>query len=163
MTVVDAVARLRLADARATGAAGEALGRLVAGGDVIALVGELGAGKTSFTRGLAIGAGVDPDDVASPTFALVNEYRGRLAVAHADLYRLERERELDEIGWDELVERRDAVVVVEWADRFARRLPADHLRVTLAYDGDARALEAAATGPRARALLDRWQAAGLGG
>jgi tRNA threonylcarbamoyladenosine biosynthesis protein TsaE len=148
--------RLPLADVRATAAAGEALGQLVAGGDVIALVGELGAGKTSFTRGLAIGAGVDPDDVASPTFALVNEYAGRIAIAHADLYRLELERELDEIGWDDFVERRDAAVVIEWADRFPHRLPADHLRVTLAYDGDARVLEAVATGPRASALLDAW-------
>lgn len=150
--------RLPLADARATAAAGEALGQLVAGGDVIALVGDLGAGKTSFTRGLAIGAGVDPDDVASPTFALVNEYRGRIAVAHADLYRLERERELDEIGWDDLVERRDAAVVIEWADRFAHRLPPDHLRITLAYDGDARVLETTASGPRAHALLEAWDA-----
>lgn len=153
--------RLPLPDARATAAAGEALGQLVAGGDVIALVGELGAGKTSFTRGLALGAGVDPDDVASPTFALVNEYRGRIAVAHADLYRLERERELDEIGWDDLVERRDAAVVIEWADRFAHRLPVDHLRITLAYDGEARVLEAAATGPRASALLDAWAAVAI--
>lgn len=152
------MSRRPLADAVATAAAGEALGRVVRGGDVIALVGELGAGKTSFTRGLAIGAGVDPDDVASPTFALVNEYAGRVALAHADLYRLERERELDEIGWDDLVERRDAVVVIEWADRFARRLPADHLRITLAYDGDARALEAMATGPRSAALLASWLA-----
>lgn len=151
--------RLPLPDVGATAAAGEALGRLVAGGDVIALVGELGAGKTSFTRGLALGAGVDPDDVASPTFALVNEYEGRVAVAHADLYRLERERELDEIGWDDLVERRDAVIVIEWADRFAHRLPADHLRVTLAYDGVARVLDAVATGPRSQALLARWHTA----
>ena len=150
--------RLPLPDAGATAAAGLALGRLVGGGDVVALVGELGAGKTSFTRGLALGAGVEPDDVASPTFALVNEYAGRIAVAHADLYRLERERELDEIGWDDLIERRDAAVVIEWADRFPHRLPDDHLRVTLAYDGDARVLEAVATGPRAAALLDRWAA-----
>lgn len=154
--------RLPLADAGATAAAGEALGRLVAGGDVIALVGELGAGKTSFTRGLAIGAGVDPGDVASPTFALVNEYRGRIAVAHADLYRLERERELDEIGWDDLMERRDAAVVIEWADRFTHRLPPDHLRITLAYDGEARVLEATASGPRSSALLATWTSVAAG-
>ena len=150
--------RLSLADAGATMAAGEALGRLIAGGDVIALVGELGAGKTSFTRGLAIGAGVDADEVASPTFALVNEYRGRIAVAHADLYRLERERELDEIGWDDLVERRDAAVVIEWADRFPRRLPAEHLHIVFIYDGDARVLDATASGARATALLAAWSA-----
>lgn len=147
----------RLADAAATAAVGEALGRLVSGGDVIALIGELGAGKTTFARGLAGGAGVAVEDVASPTFALVNEYRGRVIVSHADLYRLERERELDDIGWDELSARGDAVVLVEWADRFAHRMPRDHLRVLLAHDdGDTRTLAAEATGPRAAALLAAW-------
>ncbi len=149
---------MKLADADATAAAGEALGRLVQGGDVIALIGELGAGKTTFARGLAGGAGVPVEDVASPTFALVNEYRGgRVLVVHADLYRIERERELDEIGWDELAGRGDAVVLVEWADRFARRMPRDHLRVHLAHaDGGGRTLEVEARGPRAAALRDAW-------
>lgn len=152
-----------LADAAATAAAGEALGRLLAAGDVVALVGELGAGKTTFSRGLAVGAGVAADDVASPTFALINEYGGgRVAVCHADLYRLERERELDEIGWDDVVARRDAAVVVEWADRFVHRLPRDHLVVTLRHGppgAAGRRLEAVATGPRAQALLAAWAAA----
>ncbi len=162
-----------LADAEATAAAGHALGRLVAGGDVIALVGDLGAGKTSFARGLAAGAGVPAEDVQSPTFALVHEYAGRVAVVHADLYRIERERELDELGWDDVVARRDAAVVVEWADRFPGRLPADHLAITLVHaddggagggsadvgagdDGDGRGLTAVAHGPRAAALLAAW-------
>lgn len=149
---------MKLAGAAATAAAGEALGRRVRGGDVIALVGELGAGKTTFARGLAVGAGVEAEDVASPTFALINEYAGRVAVVHADLYRLERERELDEIGWDEVVARGDAVVLVEWADRFAGRMPRDHLRVELDHDADeeVRTLTAAATGPRSEALLREW-------
>jgi tRNA threonylcarbamoyladenosine biosynthesis protein TsaE len=129
----------------------------VRGGDVIALIGELGAGKTTFARGLATGAGVDPADVASPTFALINEYSGRVVVVHADLYRLERERELDEIGWDDVVARRDAVVLVEWADRFAARMPRDHLRVVLDHAaGDTRTLFAEAHGPRAAALRADW-------
>lgn len=148
---------MKLADSDATAAAGEALGRLVRGGDVIALVGELGAGKTTFARGLAGGAGVAVEDVASPTFALVNEYGGgRVTVVHADLYRLERERELDEIGWDELAARADAVVLVEWADRFAHRMPRDHLAIRLAYDGDGRVLVAEAHGARSAALRDAW-------
>jgi tRNA threonylcarbamoyladenosine biosynthesis protein TsaE len=150
----------RLADATATAAAGAALGRVIAAGDVVALIGELGAGKTCFTRGVALGAGADPDDVQSPTFALVNEYRGRVPIAHADLYRLELERELDEIGWDDTVARRDAAVLVEWADRFPGRLPADHLEVILTYgDDDARMLAARAGGPRSTALLAAWTAA----
>jgi tRNA threonylcarbamoyladenosine biosynthesis protein TsaE len=148
----------RLADAEATEAAGAALGRLVRGGDVVALVGELGAGKTTFARGLAGGAGVAVEDVASPTFALVNEYGGgRVAVVHADLYRLERERELDEIGWDELAARGDAVVLVEWADRFAHRMPRDHLVIRLAYGDDGgRVLAVEAAGARSTALRDAW-------
>jgi tRNA A37 threonylcarbamoyladenosine biosynthesis protein TsaE len=81
-------------------------------------------------------------------------------VVHADLYRLERERELDEIGWDELAARADAVVLVEWADRFAHRMPRDHLLIRLAYaDGGGRVLAAEAaeaTGARSAALRDAW-------
>jgi tRNA threonylcarbamoyladenosine biosynthesis protein TsaE len=147
-----------LADADATEAAGASLGRVVRGGDVIALCGDLGAGKTTFVRGLALGAGADADLVASPTFALVNAYAGRVDIAHLDLYRLERERELDDIGFDELLDRAGAAAVIEWADRFAHRLPRDHLRIELAYAGVARALTATATGPRSAALLTAWAA-----
>lgn len=145
-----------LPDADATEAAGAALGRVVRAGDVVALCGDLGAGKTTFVRGLALGADADAADVASPTFALVNEYAGRVVIAHLDLYRLERERELDDIGFDELLDRPEVAAVIEWADRFAHRLPRDHLRVELAHAGDARALTATATGPRSAALLAAW-------
>ncbi len=152
-----------LAGAEATAAAGEALGRLVEGGDVIALIGDLGAGKTCFTGGLAVGAGVGAEEVASPTFALVNEYRGgRVVVLHADLYRIEQARELDEIGWDDVIGRADAVVVVEWADKFERRLPRDVLRVELAHGdreaADGRRMTVTAGGERSQRLLDRWRA-----
>lgn len=147
-----------LPDAAATEAAGAALGRLVRGGDVVALCGELGAGKTTFVRGLALGAGADPEQVASPTFALVNEYAGPVVIAHLDLYRLERERELDEIGFDELLDRPEVAAVIEWADRFAHRLPRDHLRIELRHVDAARALSATATGPRSAALLAAWTA-----
>jgi tRNA threonylcarbamoyladenosine biosynthesis protein TsaE len=147
-----------LADAAATEAAGAALGRGLRAGDVIALCGDLGAGKTTFVRGLAQGAGAATDDVASPTFALANEYAGRVVVAHLDLYRLERERELDDIGFDDLLDRPDVAAVIEWADRFAHRLPRDHLRIELAHAGAARALTATATGPRSAALLAAWTA-----
>jgi tRNA threonylcarbamoyladenosine biosynthesis protein TsaE len=151
--------RWRLPDAEATEAAGRVLATVLAVGDVIALVGELGAGKTTLVRGLAIGLGVDGADVASPTFALCHEYRGRIAVCHLDLYRIERARELDHIDFDGVLDRHDSAAVIEWADRFIDRLPSDHVRVDLAYEGDARVLIASGTGPRGRALVAAWTAA----
>ena len=98
-------------------------------GATILLTGDLGAGKTAFVRGLAEGLGVDPDEVTSPTFTLVHEYRGgRVPLVHVDLYRLER-AELDEVGLEpELAAQ--GVLAVEWAERLARA-PQDALRVTI--------------------------------
>lgn len=151
--------RRTLADVAATEAAGRALGATLAAGDVVALIGDLGAGKTTFTRGIAVGAGLEADAVASPTFSLINLYPGRLNLAHLDLYRLEDDRALDEIGFDDAVEGVGAAVVIEWADRFAHRLPRDHLQVELGHAGDGRTLEATATGPRSAAVLAAWAAA----
>lgn len=85
-------------------------------GSLVLLYGELGAGKTTFVRGFAAGLGIDPEAVSSPTFTLIQEYRGRLRLQHVDLYRLEPGREVDELGLDELIANGD-VVIVEWADR----------------------------------------------
>jgi tRNA threonylcarbamoyladenosine biosynthesis protein TsaE len=141
---------VRLADAAATARAGEQLAARVQGGDAIALVGELGAGKTTFVAGLAAALGAG--GAHSPTFALVHEYRGgRLLVWHVDLYRIERAAELVELGLDELFGDPRGIVIVEWADRFAV-MPADHLRIELAHTGDERELVASGTGPRGEAL-----------
>jgi tRNA threonylcarbamoyladenosine biosynthesis protein TsaE len=121
-----------LADAAATLAAGRILGGLVRGGDAIALVGDLGAGKTTLVTGLvdALGGGT----AASPTFSLVNEYpAGRLIVWHVDLYRIERAAELPELGLDDVIGDPRGICLVEWADRFAV-LPPDHLRLELALE-----------------------------
>jgi len=92
-------------------------------GDVVLLSGDLGAGKTVFVRGLAQGLGIDPADVSSPTFTIVHEYRGgRLALYHADLYRLERAA-ADEIGLEEMGVQ-DGVLAIEWPERLAHPLPA---------------------------------------
>jgi tRNA threonylcarbamoyladenosine biosynthesis protein TsaE len=111
---------------------GAQLGKACRSGDVIALVGELGAGKTVLAQGLARGLGV-PDDVpiTSPTFTLVNEYQhGRLTLHHVDLYRLERAAELEHVGlWD--LYRGDGVVVVEWFDRFPEVRPRELLELRI--------------------------------
>jgi tRNA threonylcarbamoyladenosine biosynthesis protein TsaE len=91
-------------------------------GDVLLLSGPLGAGKTAFVRGLAAGLGIDPDDVSSPTFTLVHEYRGgRLTLYHADLYRLEKVA-TDDLGLEEMGAS-DGVLAIEWPDRLAHALP----------------------------------------
>ena len=97
-----------------TEAAGEELGRRLRKGDLVLLKGELGAGKTTFVRGIARGAG-STALVASPTFQLVRVYPGRLQLAHVDLYRLEKGEELRDLSLDELLDA--GAVVVEWGDR----------------------------------------------
>ena len=139
-----------LADSDATARAGAHLATLVAGGDAVALVGDLGAGKTTLVAGLvaALGGGA----AQSPTFSLVNEYPGgRLVVWHVDLYRIDREAELAELGLDELFGDRRGIVLVEWADKYDV-LPADHLRLELSHVPGGRQLDVSGTGPRGKAL-----------
>ena len=106
-----------------TVALGRAVGRVVRAGDVIALEGELGAGKTRFVRGVCEGMGLDPAQVSSPTFVVVNEYAAAregaaatCALRHVDAYRLGGAGELESVGWDRVVDG-TAVVVIEWASR----------------------------------------------
>ena len=141
---------MKLADEAATRDAGARLAALVRGGDVIALLGDLGAGKTTLVAGLvaALGGGA----ASSPTFSLVNEYPGgRLVVWHVDLYRIERAAELVELGLDDAIGDPRGICIVEWADRFAV-MPPDHLRIALAHAGAGRALVASGTGERGREL-----------
>jgi tRNA threonylcarbamoyladenosine biosynthesis protein TsaE len=95
-----------------------ALGGRFAGGEVVLLSGELGAGKTAFVRGLARGIGADPGEVASPTFVLLTSYPGRMTLHHADLYRLEAADADRELGLEELPGPR-GVLAVEWAERLS--------------------------------------------
>lgn len=144
-----------LRDAAATRRLGERLGRAAAPGDVIGLDGTLGAGKTCLVQGLARGLGVPKDvPVGSPTFTLLNEHRGRLPLYHADLYRLEDEGELRELGLWEAAER-GGVLAVEWLSRFPRALPADRLEIEIELDpqGAGRSAHLRARGPRAARLL----------
>ena len=106
------------------------------------LSGDLGAGKTAFVRGMAEGLGIDPQEVSSPTFTLVQEYRGgRLPLFHIDLYRLQP-REVDDFGLDEIA-RSGGVMAIEWPDRLPRPLE-DAIKVTIEYiDERSRSIEVA--------------------
>lgn len=117
---------------------GEWIGRACTGGEIIALVGPLGAGKTCLARGLARGLGVPEGSTASPTFALIHEYRGRVPVVHVDLYRLDTEA-AKHFGLEEYLESA-AVTVIEWADRIPTLLPRNHLRMELEHAGGDRRL-----------------------
>ena len=120
----------RLRSVRATEAFGRTIARELSGGEIIALTGELGAGKTVLVRGIAAGLGVSPQYVTSPTFTLIHEYHGRLRLVHADLYRIDHQAELESIGLFEY-DNPTTTVIVEWADRLGQELPPDHLKIHL--------------------------------
>jgi tRNA threonylcarbamoyladenosine biosynthesis protein TsaE len=120
---------------------GRELASTLRAGDVVLLYGDLGAGKTAFTKGLAEGLGVSRDEVSSPTFTLMQEYRGgRLPLFHVDLYRLNDPREIEDLGLDEIAA--DGVLAIEWAEKLPGRLKASHsVEVHLAHgDGDMRTI-----------------------
>jgi tRNA threonylcarbamoyladenosine biosynthesis protein TsaE len=137
-----------------TEAFGERIGRSARGGEVLALWGELGAGKTVLARGVAAGLGLDRRAVTSPTFIILREHEGgRVPLVHLDLYRLSP-GELGSTGWQEALEA-GGVTVIEWPDRLGHELPADRLDVRLSHAGaDARRLMLTASGPRGSALLE---------
>jgi len=118
---------------------GQRLASTLVPGSVLLLIGDLGAGKTAFVRGLAEGLGVPPGDVSSPTFTLMQEYRGgRIPLIHVDLYRLNDAREIDELGLEELG--LDSVLAIEWAEKLPRPI-AGAVEVRIDHgDGDERQL-----------------------
>ena len=112
------------------------MGEILSGGAFIALIGSLGAGKTLLAKGIAGGLGVkDTGEVTSPTFVLVNEYRGRVPVYHIDLYRLESFAEVEAIGWDEWIGG-PGVTLVEWAEKMEDNLPEERVEVHLQWAGE---------------------------
>ncbi len=114
---------------------GEVLAAHLSAGQVLALSGELGAGKTRLTQGLARGLGIPVEEVTSPTFTLIQEYAGRLPVRHCDAYRLRHPDEFADLGLDELFAR-DGVAIVEWADRVTDDLPRDRLDIEIEVTGE---------------------------
>lgn len=114
------------------------LGKLAKDGDVFCFTGDLGAGKTSMSRGIAAALGVSADEVNSPTFTIMNIYQGNaLEVRHFDLYRLNREEELDDIGFDEYCGG-SGVTLIEWAELFPERLPEEYLQINVLHHGEGR-------------------------
>lgn len=133
---------------------GRRLGALLKDGDLVALIGELGSGKTWFTKGLAFGLGVDPGTiVTSPSFSLVNEYAGRSILYHMDLYRLEDLSAVFSAGLEEYIHQGD-VVVMEWADRWPEILPDKRIEVRIRIIGDEqREIRISGDHPRAREII----------
>ncbi len=154
---------LELSLAASTERLGEAVGQSLSGGEVIALNGPLGAGKTTFVRGLARGLGMDPDyAVASPTFVLLQRYPCiGLELWHLDLYRVSSLEDAESTGYRDALGRPEAVMVVEWADRVPHLLPEERLEITLSYQGEGRMAALAGRGDRYRALAaeaaQRWR------
>jgi tRNA threonylcarbamoyladenosine biosynthesis protein TsaE len=135
---------------------GVKLGGLLRPGDFVGLIGDLGAGKTHLVRGVAEGAGVARSEVASPTFAIVYPYRGRVPLHHADLYRIADYDELYATGFLDLIGNESAMLV-EWLDKVPEAAPREYLRLTLRPVGDeARELVAEAFGARPAELLSAW-------
>lgn len=153
---------LRSDDVDATRAIAAAIAELVAAGDVVVLSGDLGAGKTAFTQGFGAALGVQ-DRITSPTFTLVHEYEGRLAVHHVDVYRLDDASEVFDLALPELLDD-GGVTVIEWGDLILPELPRDYLDVRLSLaevdEGpDARIIAIAPVGPGWAARQERLAAA----
>lgn len=130
---------------------GEALGQALTSGDVVVLDGELGAGKTTFTQGLARGMGIE-DPVTSPTFVVAREMpigSSGVGLVHVDAYRISSLHEWDDLDLD----LESVATVIEWGERVVAELPADHLDVRISGEGDARILSIQSCGPRSARLL----------
>lgn len=145
---------LYLKNSDATEKLGYRLGSLAQDGDVICLTGDLGAGKTLLTQGLATALGVAAADVTSPTFTIMNIYEGKdMQIRHFDLYRLNRPEELEDIGFGEYCGG-DGVTVIEWAELFKEELPEEYLQITLLHAEEGRKAVLEANGERAQELLE---------
>lgn len=135
-----------------TKALGRLLGQLLRVGDLLALEGQLGAGKTCFVQGLAEGLGVQ-GRVASPTFIVMRQHPGETPLFHADAYRLGSADELVEVGLEDWLA--EGVVAVEWADQVLEAFPEDYLVIEISGEDDTRTLSFAGNGPRSTELVEQ--------
>lgn len=133
---------------------GKILGSLAKDGDVFCLSGDLGAGKTSMSKGIAAALGVPEEEVNSPTFAIMNVYQGSsMEVRHFDLYRLNRPEELEDIGFDEYCGG-SGVTLIEWAELFAEQLPEEYLQINILHHENGRRVILSAKGSRYEKLIE---------
>ena len=115
---------------------GQNIGESLKNGDVVALIGDLGAGKTCLTQGIARGIGIASHEVInSPSYTLINEYAGEIPIYHIDLYRLKHHGEIVDLGLDEFLEG-NGICIIEWADRMAELLPAKHIQITMTWTSE---------------------------
>jgi len=134
---------------------GQVIGRALQGGDTLALYGPLGAGKTALVKGIAAGLGAAGSSVSSPTFVLIHEYKGRLPLAHVDLYRLGSAQDLESTGLVDYL-RGSTVTAIEWAEKGRGILPGDRLEIELRHRTvGSRTIRLTAAGPRSATLLER--------
>jgi tRNA threonylcarbamoyladenosine biosynthesis protein TsaE len=135
---------------------GQRLGRQLQPGDVVALSGDLGAGKTCMVQGIALGLEVDPSlPVTSPSYTLIGEYPGRARLCHADFYRLQSRARLESAGWEDLLDG-EGVIVVEWPERCPEALPDERLEVGIEIVSETqRRISLRGRGARAEELGDR--------
>jgi len=152
--------QIKTENAEETQAVAARLAQLLQAGDVLCLSGDLGAGKTTFTRGLVAALGIPAQAVTSPTFTLLHEYRGgTFPVYHADAYRLTHAVELDDIGLGEAMAEEDGITLIEWPERVAAALPDDRLDVSLEDTGeDHRTITFLPHGERWANLAKEWEA-----
>jgi len=145
---------LSLDSVEKTLAFGEQIGHILTGGDVLALTGDLGVGKTLITRGIALGLGIPAEQVNSPTFTLIQAYEGRIPVIHVDLYRLENPSAIAQLGLEDYFTPQN-IVIIEWADRLLQALPPDYLLIHMEHGKTEtlRHLTAKGTGPRSAHIV----------
>ncbi|MDU7114462.1 MAG: tRNA (adenosine(37)-N6)-threonylcarbamoyltransferase complex ATPase subunit type 1 TsaE [Peptoniphilus harei] len=132
---------------------GRFLGENLNPGDVLCLNGDLGAGKTTLTKSIALGLGIE-DYVTSPTFTIVNEYYGKTNLYHIDTYRLDDKVDVDYLGFDEYFYS-DGVIIVEWADKIKEALPEEYIEINISSRGDNRELEINFIGNRFEKLKEK--------
>ncbi len=143
-------------DFKQTQTLGKQLSLSLKRGDVLALCGDLGSGKTTFVQGVAVGLGVD-ETVTSPSFVLAHEYSGKeLTIYHLDLFRLEKEEDVETIGIEDYMAP-DGVTLVEWADKIPEILPADYVKLQFETKSDQlRIVTATPHGERAKQIVKAW-------
>lgn len=142
---------------------GKKIGKYLGSGDVVSLVGDLGAGKTHLVKGIALGLGVK-DEVNSPSYTLIHEYGGRVPLYHFDVYRLEELWQMEDLGYEEYFFG-DGVCVIEWGDKISELLPSSYLRISIARpkteSSGKRVIILSGIGKRYKEIVERMSAHGI--